>query len=150
MACGFLGYKCCPGSTHLGPDSNLCTRIDSKCVCYGFGHDIDPDCSGGLNDSPCCSDGDCAWKDNTHTGYCKDNKCIVWEKWPNDHTCSQASDCMSGHCSAGVCTDGHPSFPVGHKCDVNEDCASGLLCVGWKGEGVCTQRDRRSKSYTLP
>ena len=123
------GYRCCPGASVVGgsgPDD--CTANGSRCVCYGF-HDIVPTCSNGWTGSPCCGDTDCAWGDTQHTGYCKDNKCIVWEKWPNGHACENASDCMNGYCTYSVCSSSGPDYPDGHECKESWECQSNYCAL---------------------
>lgn len=152
-------YKCCPGTSSMGPAGigapNDCSRKGTRCVCYGFGHDIDPTCSDGSNGSPCCSDEDCGDGTST-TGYCSDkNTCVVWDKWANGHACTQDKDCASNYCSckeaqssggdwklmSGVCHDSSssPHCAQLHSCRDSKDCAPGLTCD--PGNSICYPPD---------
>ena len=141
--CGVAGFSCCPGTSDVFNDKGNCERsgkieLGYKCVCHGMGHLIRATCSDGWTGSPCCADSDCAWADNTHTGYCQKNTCIVWEKWPVGHTCSKASDCMTGGCDGKKCYDPDVRpFHDGHSCDKNEDCL-GRYCNPYTGPGCDT------------
>lgn len=138
MSCGMaavVGYKCCPGAKYTDSPGTCGAILKSKCVCDGIGHDIDPACSTGENGSPCCRNSDCAWKDSaTHTGYCNDhNTCVVWEKWPEGHGCTQDSDCASNICGCPKFDKASSSFvPMSGTCrkpgEIETECAANEGC----------------------
>lgn len=67
--------------------------------------------------------------------------CLPTKSWcgplENDYPCDFNSDCLSGKCSAGVCSTGG----VGTVCGSDRDCKSPYVCSGISGTCIDKQDD---------
>ena len=118
------GFPCTPEG--LCADGEVCV----KGICYKEGEQPKPDCS---KDSDCA--GGCSLKCDKEVGKCKSITCVdasdcgcgykcnpktstCVETIPNQ--CQKASDCVSGYCKDGTCSD----------CTEDAQCPSTGLCKG--------------------
>lgn len=132
----------------------VCAPVPAPATCTDLtenGNETDVDCGGGT--CPACANGlQCALASDCTSGLCTLNVCTAPAPSCTDFTqngsetgidcgggscpqcgngqgCASASDCISGLCSAGICTSG---LGNGSACSLNGQCTSGS-CV----DGVC-------------